>query len=89
MTQPVEGPTPPEGDASRPAGVTTHVPHSTSAVGAYSQREFQFVEREARGELSFKYIYNDGEPQNLEWCAWWSMQLTAAQQPTAHQRRSP
>lgn len=39
-------------------------------MGAYSQREFQFVEREARGELAFKYIRNDGDLQNMEWCAW-------------------
>jgi hypothetical protein len=42
---------------------------STSAIGAYSQRELQFVEREARGELAFRYIRNDGDPQHLEWYA--------------------
>ena len=47
----------------------TNVPPSSSAVGAYSQREFAFVEREKRGELTFSYIRNDGDPQHLEWCA--------------------
>ena len=45
------------------------VPAPSNQMGAYSQRELLFVEREARGELAFRYIRNDGDPQNLEWCA--------------------
>lgn len=41
---------------------------TSNQMGAYSQRELLFVAREAAGELSFRYIRNDGDPQNLEWC---------------------
>lgn len=56
------------GDGQQTAPAAAPAP-STGAIGAYSQRELQFVEREARGELAFRYIRNDGEPQHLEWCA--------------------
>lgn len=36
-------------------------------IGAYSQRELVFVEREEKGELSFRYIKNDGETDHLIW----------------------
>lgn len=38
-----------------------------AATGAYSQRELHFVSREAAGALAFKYVVNDGTPQNLIW----------------------
>jgi hypothetical protein len=39
-----------------------------SQIGAYSQREYVFHEREDKGELSFEYIVNDGLPNHLIWC---------------------
>jgi hypothetical protein len=47
-------------------GTTASLP--SNSIGAYSQRELLFVQREEKGELSFKYIKNDGNIQNLEWC---------------------
>lgn len=64
----VAGPAPAAGVPSAPA-LQLAGASSAASMGAYSQREFQFVEREARGELAFKYIKNDGDPQNMEWCA--------------------
>jgi hypothetical protein len=55
-----------EGNEAGIPGTATSLP--SNAPGAYSQRELLFVEREAKGELSFKYIQNDGNIQNLEWC---------------------
>lgn len=42
-------------------------PIGSSAIGAYSQREFVFHEREGKGELSFEYIVNDGQANHLIW----------------------
>lgn len=43
-------------------------PAEATAVGAYSQREYVFHEREGKGELSFEYIVNDGQANHLIWC---------------------
>lgn len=39
------------------------------ARGVYSQRESFLAKREAEGELTFKYVENDGAPDNSMWCA--------------------
>lgn len=38
-------------------------------LGAYSSREDFLMRQEQAGELSFKYVLNNGEPQNMVWCA--------------------
>jgi hypothetical protein len=43
-------------------------PSDASQIGAYSQREYVFHEREDKRELSFEYIVNDGLPNHLIWC---------------------
>ena len=35
----------------------------------YSQREAFLAKREAEGELTFRYVENDGAPDNSMWCA--------------------
>lgn len=66
QAEPPEAPAP---AAPTPAATAEIVdPIGSSAVGAYSQREFVFHEREAKGELSFEYIVNDGQPNHLIWC---------------------
>lgn len=63
-------------------------PPQPPTVGAYSQRELLFVEREREGLLTFTYIRNDGTPQNLEWCA--ATPCSLSPQPSlllVHQRR--
>ncbi len=35
----------------------------------YSQRESFLAKREAEGELTFRYVENDGAPDNSMWCA--------------------
>lgn len=37
------------------------------ARGVYSQREAFLAKREAEGELSFRYVENDGTPDNNMW----------------------
>ena len=37
------------------------------ARGVYSQREAFLAKREAEGELSFRYVENDGTPDNNTW----------------------
>ena len=39
------------------------------ARGVYSQREAFLAKREAEGELTFRYVENDGAPDNSIWCA--------------------
>lgn len=56
----------PAAPAAAPAQVVD--PSGSTAIGAYSQREFVFHEREGKGELSFEYIVNDGQPNHLIWC---------------------
>ena len=39
------------------------------ARGVYSQREAFLAKREAEGELTFRYVENDGTPDNNVWWA--------------------
>lgn len=57
----------PEQRGAQPAAAETGATPDTKNVGAYSQRELVFVEREEKGELSFQYIRNDGETNHLIW----------------------
>lgn len=57
----------PEQRGAQPAAAETGATPDTKIVGAYSQRELVFVEREEKGELSFQYIRNDGETNHLIW----------------------
>lgn len=61
----------PEQAAPTPAPEPKQIedPLDAAVVGAYSQREFVFHEREDKGELSFEYIVNDGNPNHLIWYA--------------------
>lgn len=38
-------------------------------LGAYSSREEFLIQQEITGDLAFKYVLNDGAPQNMIWCA--------------------
>jgi hypothetical protein len=60
-----------EAPPASPAAIPAQAPDDggTNAIGAWSQREFVFLEREEKGELTFKYIRNDGQTDNLIWCA--------------------
>ena len=42
----------------------------------YSQRESFLAKREAEGELTFRYVENDGAPDNSMWCACHALSLT-------------
>lgn len=35
--------------------------------GAYSQREQYLQKLEDEGHIEFRYVVNDGEPQNMAW----------------------
>ena len=37
-------------------------------MGAYSAREMFLIGMEDSGELSFKYVKNDGSDDSLKWC---------------------
>jgi len=39
------------------------------AAGAYTAREEFLQKLEQEGQLSFKYVLNDGHPDNSVWCA--------------------
>jgi len=39
------------------------------AAGAYTAREEFLQKLEGEGQLSFKYVLNDGHPDNSVWCA--------------------
>lgn len=38
-------------------------------IGPYSQRDMCLAAREAAGDLVFRYVRNDGQPDNSVWCA--------------------
>ena len=38
-------------------------------IGPYSQRDVCLAAREAAGDLVFRYVRNDGQPDNSVWCA--------------------
>lgn len=50
----------PEGVAGAPAVILT--------VGAYSAREEYLQNMEDEGQISFKYVVNDGQEHNSIWC---------------------
>ena len=46
----------------------------------YSQREAFLAKREAEGELTFKYVENNGVPDNSMWCVYIALTLSLRQQ---------
>jgi hypothetical protein len=72
--QPAAEGKPPE--AEPPEGQPASAAEVLPAAGAYTAREEFLQKLEKEGQLSFKYVRNDGHPDNSVWCGSLSVMLT-------------